>query len=138
MTQQGSHHGSSSLVHDILKEGANTSWTFLRPDLDPGEEIGRYQCGKGSVPVLKATDYETIGPSRRTVSTVAFRQPPARISSTSSANLAGFLRPRPDFQRESAPRRAVSLCDDQISLELAYRYNWEHLSLPGGVNGISE
>lgn len=37
----------------LSKEGANTSWTFLRPEDEIGDEM--YQMGKGSTPVLKSS-----------------------------------------------------------------------------------
>jgi hypothetical protein len=67
----------SSQRSSMTKEGADTSWTFLRPDSDTDETVttGSYRRGKGSVPLFQsmtASESKRAACNRRSASFVVF------------------------------------------------------------------
>lgn len=91
----------------LSKEGAHTSWTFLRPEDD---EPSAYRNGKGSVPALKAAS-EFVG-RRRSVSTFVVNLPSYNGSDASSeterrCRTMSLSRGSPDESLDASQHRSL-------------------------------
>lgn len=88
------------------KEGANTSWTFLRPEDEIGGSDRPYEMGKGSAPTLKSANGFI---ARRRAASFLVNLPSAHHHWSAEIG---------DQQRR-LPRRTLSLCEHPPEISVA-------------------